>query len=119
MKALCARFRNVFDYIVRDTPPVNGVTDATVLAANSDAAILVVDTNKATYTGVEHAKQALERVGGKVLGSVMNKMKAAGGRYYYYDYGYGYGYEPPKGKVDPQAAPSEAKTEKPACSWRG
>src|SRR2546425_2753495 len=113
MKALFARFRKGFDYIVIDTPPVNAVTDATVLAANSDAAILVVDTNKATYTGVQHAKQALDRVGAKVLGSVMNKMKASGGRYYYSEYGYGYGSSAPNGKVHPEARPAEAMTETP------
>src|SRR5207245_5652708 len=90
MKALLTRFRKGFDYIVIDTPPVNAVTDASVLAANTDGAVLVVDTNKATYTAVQHAKQALERVGGKVLGTVMNKMKSSGGSYYYYQYGYGY-----------------------------
>jgi receptor protein-tyrosine kinase len=116
MKALLARFRKAFDYVVMDTPPVNAVTDASVLAASTDAVILVVETNKATYTAVQHAKQALERVGGKVLGSVMNKMKAAGGGYYYYDYGYGYGARngAPNGKVHPEAPPAEAKTEAPA-----
>jgi capsular exopolysaccharide synthesis family protein len=113
MKALLARFRKQFDYVVLDTPPVNAVTDASVLAAGTDAAIIVVETNKATYPAVQHAKQALERVGGKVLGSVMNKMKAAGGRYYYYDYGYGYGYSAPNGKVHPETPPAEAKTEVP------
>jgi capsular exopolysaccharide synthesis family protein len=116
MNGLLASFRKRFDYVVIDTPPVNAVTDASVLAANADAAILVVDTNKATYTGVQHAKQALDRVGAKVLGSVMNKMKAAGGRYYYYEYGYGYRYGSghPNGKVHPEAAPPESKTETPA-----
>jgi capsular exopolysaccharide synthesis family protein len=99
MKALLARFREGFDYVVMDTPPVNAVTDASVLAASSDAAILVVETNKATYTGVLHAKQSLERVGARVLGSVMNKMRPAGGNYYYYQYGY----TTPNGKV-PAAA---------------
>ena len=112
MKALLGTFRKGFDYIVIDTPPVNAVTDASVLAATSDAAILVVDTNKATYTAVQHAKQALDRVGAKVLGSVMNKMKPAGGRDYYYEYGYGY--VPPNGKVHPEAPAAEAKTETPA-----
>jgi receptor protein-tyrosine kinase len=116
MKALLARFRKAFDYVVMDTPPVNAVTDASVLAASTDAVILVVETNKATYTAVQHAKQALERVGGKVLGSVMNKMKAAGGGYYYYDYGYGHGARngAPNGKVHPEALPAEAKAEAPA-----
>src|SRR6266566_1292286 len=102
MNGLLARFSKHFDYVVIDTPPVNAVTDASVLAANMDAAILVVDTNKATYTGVQHAKQALDRVGAKVLGSVMNKMKASGGRYYYSEYGYGYGSTAPNGKVHPE-----------------
>jgi capsular exopolysaccharide synthesis family protein len=109
MKGLLARFRKHFDYVVIDTPPVNAVTDASVLAASSDAALLVVDTNKATYTAVHHAKQSLDRVGAKVLGSVMNKMKAAGGRDYYYEYGYGY--STPNGKGPSGAA--ESKTETP------
>jgi hypothetical protein len=49
----------------------------------------VIDTNKATYNSVLHAKQALERVGGRVIGAVMNKMKAAGSEFYYYQYDYG------------------------------
>src|SRR5438128_2094859 len=113
MTALLARFRKHFDYVVIDTPPVNAVTDASVLAANTDAAILVVDTNKATYTAVQHAKQALDRVGAKVLGSVMNKMKATGGRYYYSDYGYGYGSSAPNGKVHPEERLAEPRTETP------
>src|SRR3989441_3948892 len=113
MGGLLARFRKHFDYVVIDTPPVNAVTDASVLAAHMDAAILVVDTNKATYTAVQHAKQALDRVGAKVLGSVMNKMKATGGRYYYSEYGYGYGSSAPNGKVHADAPPTEVRTETP------
>jgi capsular exopolysaccharide synthesis family protein len=108
MKALLARFRQEFDYVVMDTPPVNAVTDASVLAASSDAVILIVETNKATYTGVLHAKQALERVGARVLGSVMNKMRPAGGSNYYYQYGYGYA--APNGKV----AAAADKSKEPA-----
>src|SRR5205807_4911255 len=43
MGGLLAGFRKHFDYVVIDTPPVNAVTDASVLAANTDAAIMVVD----------------------------------------------------------------------------
>jgi Mrp family chromosome partitioning ATPase len=121
MTGLIARFRKHFEYVVIDTPPVNAVTDASVLAAHTDAVILVIDTNKATYTAVLHAKQALDRVGAKVLGSVMNKMKAAGGRYYYYEYGYGYRYgaAAPNGKVHPEAALTESKAEAPAGAEKG
>jgi capsular exopolysaccharide synthesis family protein len=108
MKALLSRFSQGFDYVVMDTPPVNAVTDASVLAATSDAVILVVETNKATYTGVMHAKQSLERVGARVLGSVMNKMRPEGGSYYYYQYGYSSA--APNGKVPASPAESESKT---------
>jgi capsular exopolysaccharide synthesis family protein len=107
MKALLDRFRRGFAYVVIDTPPVNSVTDALVLSANADATALVVDTNKATYPAVQHAKEALERVGAKVLGSVMNKMKTTGGSYYYYEYGYGYAH--PNGKPAPVAAARAAQ----------
>jgi len=90
MKALLIRFRKGFEYVVIDTPPVNAVTDASVLAATADATILVVDTNKATYPAVQHARAALERVGATVLGTVMNKMKSASGTYYYYNYSQDY-----------------------------
>jgi len=109
MKALLARFRQGFDYVVMDTPPVNAVTDASVLASMSDAVIVVVETNKATYPGVHHAKQSLERVGAKVLGSVMNKMRPAGGSYYYYQYGYSSS-AAPNGKAPASPAASEPKT---------
>ena len=114
MKALLARFRKGFDYIVIDTPPVNAVTDASVLAASVDAAILVVDTNKATYTAVQHAKQGLDHVGANVLGSVMKKMKASGGTYYYDESGYGYG--SPNGKVHAEAPPAQPQPETPAVT---
>jgi tyrosine-protein kinase len=88
MKSLLGRFRQDFGYIVLDTPPVNAVTDASVLAAGTDAAILVIDANKATHTAVQHAKQSLDRVNARVLGAVLNKLKTAGGGYYHDQYPY-------------------------------
>jgi Mrp family chromosome partitioning ATPase len=90
MRSLINRFRQDFGYVLIDTPPVNAVTDAVLLAAGTDAALLVIDTNKATYTAVQHAKQSLDRVNARVLGTVMNKMKAAGAGYYYSQYVQGY-----------------------------
>ena len=118
MKALLAKFRQGFAYVVIDTPPVNAVTDASVLAANADAVIMVIDTNKATITAVQHAKQALERVGGRVLGTVMNKMKATGGNYYYTQYDYSQAASS-NGKVDLPKRASSTKEGLPAASDRG
>ena len=118
MKALLARFRKGFEYVVIDTPPVNAVTDASVLAATADGAILVVDTNKATYPAVHHAKEALERVGATVLGTVMNKMKSAGGTYYYYNYGYDYAAHP-NGKPAVARITTPTEKETPVAGGKG
>src|SRR5207247_4973492 len=62
MKALLAHFQERYSYIVIDTPPVNAVTDATLLAAHADATLMVIEHGRTTYPMVARAKQALERV---------------------------------------------------------
>jgi capsular exopolysaccharide synthesis family protein len=91
LNSLMSRFRQEFSYILIDTPPVNTVTDASVVAGSADAAILVVDANKATYPALQHAKQALERVNARLLGVVMNKIHPPSAGYYYSGYTYQYG----------------------------
>lgn len=120
MKALLDRFRKEFDYTVIDTPPVNAVTDASLLAAQTDAVMLVIDTNRATYTAVQHAKQALDRVNARLLGTVMNKMRATGGGYYaQYAYGYGSPNGSPEGssKTGPKAPKEATKDSRGRHNW--
>ena len=63
-------------------------------------------------------RQATElRVGAQVLGTVMNKMKAAGGTYYYYNYGYGYAPHP-NGKPAVETT-TPAEKEIPAAGGKG
>ena len=72
--------------------------------------MFLLDANKyaANPQGVSGEVLALlERVGAKVLGTVMNKMKAAGGTYYYYNYGYGYEAHPNGKPSATIAAPSQ------------
>jgi capsular exopolysaccharide synthesis family protein len=90
MRTLLNRFRQDFGYVVIDTPPVNVVTDASLLAGTTDAVMLVIDANKGTFTAVLHAKQSLDRVNARVLGAVLNKMKGAGAGYYNNLYAYSY-----------------------------
>jgi capsular exopolysaccharide synthesis family protein len=84
MRALHARLRHDFAYVVWDTPPVNAVTDATVLAASADAAILIIEHRKTTFPSLIHAKRGLDRVGAHVLGVVVNKVRSSREAYYYY-----------------------------------
>jgi len=105
VKELISRFRQDFAYVILDTPPVNAVTDAAILAAAADGTILVVEQGRTTFPGLQHAKQLLDRVGAHGVGVVMNKVRRASGAYSYaYEYG-NYG-TPPDG--NPQGGDERA-----------
>lgn len=61
-----------YDHIIFDSPPVNPVTDARILAAVCDATLLVLRADKSTRQAGEHARNALMSVGGRVLGAIVN-----------------------------------------------
>lgn len=82
--------RSNYSYVIVDSPPVMGLADASILAANCDASILVVE---GASTRTPSVKATLERlvVGGiKVLGIVITKYTLQNRGYYnYYQYNYG------------------------------
>jgi len=88
VKGLLAGFRQTFDYVIIDSPPVNAVTDPSILAAEVDATVLVAEEGRTTYAALAHAKGALDRVSANILGVVINKIHAKAGSYQYYEYGY-------------------------------
>lgn len=87
MKELTAWLSEQFTYVIIDTPPVNAVTDASILAASADGTILVVEQGRTAVPALQHAKQVLDRVGAHTIGAVMNKLRARSGSYSY-QYGY-------------------------------
>jgi polysaccharide biosynthesis transport protein len=92
-RAVVDRLRDAFEFVVIDSPPINAVTDAAVLATFTDGVIMVVESGRTSYGAVTHAKQTLERVGAHVVGAVLNKMRAGrAGQAYGYEYYYGYTY---------------------------
>jgi capsular exopolysaccharide synthesis family protein len=102
MQQLLSNLAEHYDVVIIDAPPLLPVTDAAVLAAEADGAIIVVRHGKSRREEVERALQALNSVNSKVLGSVLNfaPRKKRGGGYDGYGYGYGYGQAPstqPKG----------------------
>lgn len=90
MSILISGFRDSFDYIICDTPPVNVVTDAAALCAVCDGVILVVRHKYSTREQVHHAKGILETVGAHILGVVYNDyLPTSIHNTYYQDYHYG------------------------------
>lgn len=87
MRELTQFLRTHFNYVIVDTPPINAVTDASILAAAASATILVVEHRRTTFPALKRAKQMLDRVGAHTVGVVMNKLRASSGSYSY-QYGY-------------------------------
>jgi receptor protein-tyrosine kinase len=109
MLELMAKLRNYFTFVVVDTPPVNAVTDASILAAAANGTVLVVEQGRTTFPNLQHAKQMLDRVGAHTLGVVMNKVRPSSGSY---AYAYGYYANSSNGRAGSSVAPiSEPEAE--------
>lgn len=65
-----------FDYIFIDTPPVNIVTDATMLAERISGYIFVARSMQSTTSQIEFAIKAIQQVNGKICGFVLNGVDA-------------------------------------------
>ena len=71
MRRLIDEAREVFDWVIIDTPPVGLLTDAALLTAMADGVILVV---KAESTSNEMVQRAVEAIGReRVIGAVLNR----------------------------------------------
>ena len=71
MKQFLDEAAEQYDWVVIDTPPVALLSDANLLAAMIDVAILVVSANTTPYPLVKRAVEALGP--SKVLGVVLNR----------------------------------------------
>ncbi len=83
--------RQVFEYVIVDTPPVGTVVDAAVIAQYCDGAVLVIESDSTSYRVCQKVKGQLERSGCKILGAVLNKVSTKGRNSYYAGYGRYYG----------------------------
>jgi capsular exopolysaccharide synthesis family protein len=84
---LLASFREEFDYVLVDAPPVGLVSDPAILAAQGDGVLLVSDAQNTRKGSVRQAMRSLEVVGANVLGTAMNNVDTSQIGYYY-DYIY-------------------------------
>jgi len=111
MQALLHHLSTSYDFLVVDSPPVTAVTDPCILATRLDGCLLVVEQRHSKYADVARAKAQIERVGGHVIGVVLNKIQGPEATYY----GYGYSsddqsekYEKPPTRTRPGASGHDA-----------
>lgn len=76
MGGLIARLAAEADVVLIDSPPLGAVSDAAALAARVDGVLLVVSSGQTRRDAAQHAKEQVERVGGRLLGVVLNNVKA-------------------------------------------
>lgn len=98
---LLADLRERYDYIFIDTPPVEVVTDSSVIATKVTGFIFVAQAGKSDLSSARHSVELLRQLGASIVGVVLNdinsKTKAYNKHYGaykkggYYQYGYGYG----------------------------
>lgn len=74
--------RREFDYVLLDAPPMQLVSDPTILATQADGVLLVFDAQKTRKGALRKARRNLEVVGANVLGTVMNNVKGVRDDYY-------------------------------------
>lgn len=78
--------REEYDYIIVDTPPLNSVIDAAVIAKYCDGAVLVLQAGGVSYKVAQKVKGQLVKSGCPILGVVLNKVNTTSKGYYYGSY---------------------------------
>jgi len=95
MKEFLAEMQKRYDLILIDTPPVIPVTDAQIVSTLVDGMIIVISSGVTQTELAKRSKDLVMKVGGKVVGLVLNNFdiyNTYGSYYKYYRY-YNYYYE--------------------------
>ena len=122
MSELIQDVKQRFDLVLVDSPPILGVSDASVLASEVDLTMIVVQHRKLPRNMLLRVKQAVENVGGNVIGVVLNNVDVrSDSQYQYYTSYYTY-YAPAESQIAAPAgsAPPPGKPQvKPQAGGRG
>ena len=102
--------RSNYDVIVVDSPPVLGISDASVISQEVDVTLLLIQHRRYPRNVSQRAKRVIEEVGGKLFGVILNNVniKTDDNYYYYAGYSTQYGYKKraprarKKGDAEPQ-----------------
>ncbi|CAH0267320.1 Putative tyrosine-protein kinase YveL [Arthrobacter sp. Bi83] len=86
MKQLISRLEQAFDTVIIDAPPLLPVTDAAVLSQHVGGVVVIVGSQKLRHQDLQKSLNALQMVGSKVLGIVLNQLPVRGPDAYSYNY---------------------------------
>ena len=92
MKDLISELKQRYDFVFFDSPPIMGVSDASVLASEVDMTLQVIQYRRYPQPMNIRAKQLIEKVGGNLIGIVLNNINMSQDESYYYYSGYYHDY---------------------------
>jgi capsular exopolysaccharide synthesis family protein len=92
MKDLISELKGRYDFVFFDSPPIMGVSDASILASEVDMTLQVIQYRRYPQPMNIRAKQMIEKVGGNLLGIVLNNINMSQDESYYYYSGYYHDY---------------------------
>ena len=111
MKELISELKQRYDFVFFDSPPIMGVSDASILASEVDMTLQVIQYRRYPQPMNIRAKQMIEKVGGNLVGIVLNNINMSQDESYYYYSGYYHDYYSKNEDQEPAAArgPHRAK----------
>ena len=116
MKEMIAELKQRYDFIFFDSPPILGVSDASILASEVDLVVQVVQYRRYPQPMTIRAKQMIEKVGGNLIGIVLNNINMSQDEGYYYYSGYYHDYyysrNPSEQAAETKTAPAPGNAEK-------
>lgn len=98
MRQLLQIVSQKYDRVILDGPPYQGFAEILVLSNMVDGVMLVSVEGDTPREGVKHFRRSITNVGGRILGTIINKSGkkkgfSNGSGYKYYSYNYEYGQE--------------------------
>ena len=80
---LLMKLREEYDRIILDCPPIEGLSDALVVSSISDTTVLVAKYKSTPMNLLEKSKKALDKIGSKISGVILNHVDKEQNTYYY------------------------------------
>jgi len=104
MKEMISELKQRYDFIFFDSPPILGVSDASILASEVDLVMQVIQYRRYPQPMTIRAKQMIEKVGGNFAGIVLNNINMSQDEGYYYYSGYYHDYYYSRNPLEQEAA---------------
>jgi succinoglycan biosynthesis transport protein ExoP len=108
MRDLIIELKRRYDFVFFDSPPIMGVSDASILASVVDMTLQVIQYRRYPQPMNIRAKQMIEKVGGNLVGIVLNNINMSQDENYYYYSGYYHEYYSKHDEEEPAAAPGDS-----------